>query len=185
MALASARRKMTVGPQDIRGTQMSMVTFVAAFLEHLCMLAGTTEIRAGYVFGKYLVEIGEHRFEGDTPEQAHMELIKWMQETPAPPSREFFDEQAGEVIEQEKKESEELIEELIKDGMTDFGKKVEEHRQKRRDLITQALSEILTYDTTGELGTFSLCSKVKEKTTLDDVTVKEIMEILQNTKMKG
>jgi len=163
---------------------MTMVNFAASLLEHLCMLAGSTEIRAGYVFDDYLIQAGENRFSGKTPEEAHKKLFKWMLETELPQTREFYQAQAASVEAAEAADGEELIELLTQDGMSDFGKQVEDSRRERAEILLRELTRLKQESPHLLQDVEQLVQIVMHNTTLIDLDVREMLEGLETLTRK-
>jgi len=165
----------TAGPSM---EETSMVTFTAGFLEFLCMLAGTTEIRAGPSFGIYLIRVGDHRFEGETTEEAYRKLLRWMLDMEVSETRQFYEEQAVPVEEGERRDEAALIDELTKDGMTDFGQAVEGGRQERKQTLLEELKRLREESPSSLENVDQLLPIVIRNTNLVDLDVRELLESL-------
>jgi len=120
----------------------SVVNFAADFLEYVMVLAETTDIRAGEAFGGYYVTIGKHKFEGEDKEQVFRKILYFLLVTPMTMTPEEYAEHAGHVLEMEAEQTEELLHELTKGGMSAFGQKVEEFRKGRGIKVQIALEEV-------------------------------------------
>lgn len=128
---------------DVPMSDLSTVNFSQGLLEQIMIIAGTTEVRSGRIREDlYTIGVGELRFQGKDSEEAFRKLLFWLLTNHSSLSAEEYAEEAKHTLDMEDADSKLLIEELTKDGMSDFGMKVQEYRFERGAKIAVALSEI-------------------------------------------
>lgn len=123
--------------------QPSLATFSFELLQHLIKKAGSASIQMVTLPGKATIIAGKHRFTASTKEEVLDTFLRWAMNA-------SFEHQDPDVLARaaaekealEKKEFESQLEELTKDGMTDFGKAAERAKQELRTRTLILLDEI-------------------------------------------
>jgi len=170
---------------DIPITEMSTVTFTQGLLQHIMTLAGSTTVRAGRIRDEFQITIGETRIKGKNEEEAYRSLFYILLTKPYKMSAEEYASYAGEFFDMEEKETKNLIEELTKDGMSDFGQKVQTYRLERGAKISKVLSEIEAETGRIPLSISTLQDEIQRKTGYDDLDAQEILvAVVDYSKMK-
>lgn len=128
---------------DIPTSALSMVNFSQSLMELIMVAAGNTNVRSGRIRSDlFVVGIGTLRFEGETSAQAFKRMLFWLLTKELETSAEEYAAHAHHVLDMEDEDTKSLIEELTKDGMSEFGQKVQAYRTERGSLLSEALSSI-------------------------------------------
>lgn len=157
---------------------MSLATFSGTLLEYLMTKIGTTNIKAGEMMGTFCIEVNikgkRTLFSYAKPEMAYEAFLRWTLLREMTYSREELREAAEQVLELEEAEGERLLEELTKDGMSDFGKKIQEMRAKRGGELYQA---VVTAVETGVplTNTNALIESMRNTSGHNDIQLEEVL----------
>jgi len=155
---------------------LSLSNFTAGLLEQVIIAAGTTKLGAGIQGGKVTLRLGGVKFAGVDTAEAYQKLFYWLATKPAAMSVAEYTKRGALVEQNEKEDSDGVIELLAEGGLTEFGKQVQEYRQERTSKIDQALRQISPLPKEAE----DLRLAVAEKTGLEDLTSQELLLVLGN-----
>lgn len=160
---------------DVPMSDLSTVNFAQMLLEQIMVTAGTTEIRAGKILGKYSIGVGDLRFQAPSKDLAIRNFLFWLITSKPEMTAEAYADEAHHFFDMEDKESAQLIEELTKDGMSDFGKKIQEYRLTRGATLSGALVEI--EEAMGHVPNRidMLQDELQRRTGYDDLDAREVL----------
>jgi hypothetical protein len=158
---------------------LSMAAFSAGLLEQVIIAAGTTKLSAGVQKGRYTIRLANVKFTGADATEAFQKLFYWLATKPAAALISEYARRGELVEQQEKADTDGVIELLAEGGMTAFGQQVQEYRKQREGAVLQSLRELKSE---GELPTdlSVLHEKMMAKTGLDDLTMQELLLALGN-----
>lgn len=166
---------------DIRREDLSLVVFTSNLLEFIMFTAGATEIRAGEDrrSGKYVITCGKETFAEDSRNEAYRSFLGWLMEKKPAYTEAEAEEHAREVEAQEAADSNEVIALLTEDGMSDFGKTVQNYRSNRGKVLAE---EILRIELTSNLpeDVTTLHETLSANPELPDLGVDEVIEALKH-----
>lgn len=161
---------------DIPMSELSTVNFTQGLLELVMTVAGTTEVRSAQIRdGLYVIGLGNLRFQGKDAAETFRKLLFWLLTNRPTLSPEEYAEEAKHVFEMEDEDTKGLIEELTKDGMSDFGQKVQEYRMERGAKIVEALSSLEKDEGHPVTNVNTLQDEIKRRTGYDDLDTKEVL----------
>lgn len=162
---------------NIPTEMLTAVNFMTGFASHITVTYGSAKMQAATLPSGYVIKVGEHTFKGATSEEAfRLFLADAAIRTPVL-SRAEIEFAADEVESRERQESDELINELTKEGLSEFGQSVEKEKATRLHAFAIAL------ETLGQPA----IAKMSKTDLLDELTrltgtrpqLEEILELLK------
>lgn len=173
-------------PNDM--PEPTMANFASAMLEHIIAKAGNKNIRMAKIReGKVIATIGNLKFEGATTEEILDRILYWTLTSTYSYDPEEVAKAAAEALALEKEQSDRLIEELTKDGMSEFGKLVEKARQERGAVLLKAI-QALEQEHNGHLprDLEYIRKEVETRLELEEVEISEVaIALASHHRMKG
>lgn len=157
--------------------QPSLAEFAGWLLEYLIARAGTAKLKANQIGGVTYIQVGSELFRGKTLEEAGDKLLYWLLTRCPERTPEEYAALATARLAIEKVDQERFIDELTKDGLSDFGKKVEQHRHDRGAKVFKALKDLsLPQQTSFD----QILRAVREATALEDLDAAELVLAMAN-----
>lgn len=151
----------------------SLVMFAQELLTHVVYKHETVTIGMYFKNGTYTIKAGAQQWEATTVGEVFDKFLRATAERAPSLTREQFAEMAP-VETQPSEADQRLIDDLTKDGMTEFGKTVEQVRQDRRIRIQRALETELSDPIR---STSSILAAVRVRAQLPDLENTEIVEV--------
>lgn len=157
--------------------ELGTVNFAAFMMESVMVLSSTTDVRYGTVLTEkgqtYQLKVGKRTFQDQDEIRLARRFMYWLLMQDLTLSKADLEAAARETEALLKKESDDFIEELTKDGMSEFGKKVQSYREGRGAEVLRAL--VNRKGSTAQLSMNDLLLEMREATGFEDLTLDELV----------